>query len=41
MATMLDDGSLEFKETFILGGKKISNKLTQQDMKYIIGGNNM
>ena len=41
MATMLDDGSLEFKETFLLGGKKISNKLTQQDMKYIIGGNNM
>ena len=38
MATMLDDGSLEFKETFILGGKKISNRLSQDDMKYIIGG---
>jgi SNF2 family DNA or RNA helicase len=38
MAKLLDDGSLEFNETFELGGKVTSNKLTQQDMKYLISG---
>jgi SNF2 family DNA or RNA helicase len=38
MVRMLNDETLEFNETFKMNGKKIGNKLTHQDMKYLISG---
>ena len=38
MVRMLNDETLEFNETFKINGRKIGNKLTHQDMKYLIGG---
>ena len=38
MVRMLNDDTLEFNETFKMNGKKITNKLTHQDMKFLISG---
>lgn len=38
MVRMLNDETLEFNETLKLNGKVVNNKLSHQDMKYLISG---
>ena len=38
MVRMLNDETLQFNETLKLNGKIVNNKLSHQDMKFLIGG---